>query len=83
MNFSLDILYYYEREGWDSLYKITLYYTLQNVTIELSVLFLELAIMLNISKWVYFFLVILTHRKIRYDEIFAEMMYESEDNSKE
>ena len=39
--------------------------------------------MLNISKWIYFFLVILTHRKIRYDEIDAAIMYEEEDNSKE
>ena len=39
--------------------------------------------MLNISKWIYFFLVTLTHRKIRYDEINAEIMYDEEDNSKD
>ena len=39
--------------------------------------------MLNIAEWIYFFLVILTHRKIRYDEIDAEIINEEEDNSKE
>ena len=40
--------------------------------------------MLNISKWIYYFLVILTHRKIRYNEIDAAIVYEEEeDDSKE
>ena len=53
------------------------------LNLEFRFLFLELAVMLNITKWIYFYLVILTHRKIRYDEIYAEIMYELEDNSKE
>ena len=40
----------------------------------LRYLFLQLAIMLNISKWIYFYLVIIAHRKIRYDEIDAAIM---------
>ena len=38
-----------------------------------SIMFLELAILLNISKWVYFFLVAQTHRNIRYHEISMEL----------
>ena len=39
--------------------------------------------MLNISKWIYFYLIIITHRKIRYDEIDAAIMQEDENYSKE
>ena len=37
----------------------------------------------NIAVWVYFFMKIQTHRDIRYDEIYAQMMYKEEDKSKE
>ena len=37
-------------------------------------LFLEMAIMLNIAKWIYYFLLINTHRKIRLFEINAEII---------
>ena len=36
--------------------------------------------MLNIAKWVYFFLVIKTHRSIREHEIEVEMMNDGKDN---
>ena len=39
--------------------------------------------MLNIAEWIYYFLVLKTHRYIREDEIYAEIMYEEEDKSKE
>ena len=39
----------------------------------LPFLFLELAIMLNIAKWIYYFLVMKTHREIRINEISAEI----------
>ena len=81
MVFSLDITLYLKE--WDTLSDRMIYISLQTISYDFSFLFLELAIMLNISKWIYFYLVILTHRKIRYDEIFAEMMYELEGNSKE
>ena len=81
MYHSLDTYTYFNEKF--TFRKGILYLSLQNISYEFSFLFLELAIMLNISKWIYFYLVILTHRKIRYDEIFAEMMYELEGNSKE
>ena len=61
-----------------------LYASLRTIfTKEFRNLFLELAIMLNIAKWIYYYLVILTHRKIRYNEIDAAIMIEEEDNSDE
>ena len=57
-----------------------LYHTLVNICFELIYLFLELAIMLNTGIWAYFFLKILTHRDIRYDEINAALMYEQDDS---
>ena len=39
--------------------------------------------MLNTGKWAYYFLKILTHRDIRYDEINAALMYEQDDSSVE
>ena len=56
--------------------------TFRNVTGQISYLFLELAMTVNLAVWVYFFMKIQTHRDIRYDEIFAQMMYGEEDKSK-
>ena len=39
--------------------------------------------MLNIAIWGKFFVLIQTHRDIRYDEVYAQIMYEQEDKSKE
>ena len=39
-----------------------------------SALFLELSILMNITKWVNYFLFLRTHRKIRYEEVYVEMM---------
>ena len=39
--------------------------------------------MLNIAIWGKFFVLIQTHRDIRYDEVYAQIMYELEDQSKE
>ena len=38
--------------------------------------------MLNIAIWGKFFVIIQTHRDIRYDEVYAQIMYEHEDESK-
>ena len=43
-------------------------------------LFLEMAIMLNIAKWIYYFLLINTHRKIRLFEISAEIISGRDEN---
>ena len=40
---------------------------------ECCYLFLAIAIMLNIAKWIYFFLFFKTHRDIRLNEINAEI----------
>ena len=39
----------------------------------ISDLFLELAILMNVTKWIYYFLVMLTHRNIREEEIKVEV----------
>ena len=41
-------------------------------------LFLQLGILMNITKWVYFFVAINTHRNIRHFEINMEMYAERE-----
>ena len=43
-------------------------------------LFLEMAIMLNIAKWIYYFLLIKTHRSIRLFEISAEISSGRDEN---
>ena len=43
-------------------------------------LFLELAIILNIAKWIYYILVIRTHRSIREYEINVAIMYEEKNS---
>ena len=60
-----------------------LYHSLVNICFELIYLFLELAIMINIGIWGYFFLKIQTHRDIRYDEINAAFMHEQDDSIEE
>ena len=45
-------------------------------------LFLEISIMLNIAKWIYFFFVIKTHRSIREHEIEVEMTKDEKDSKK-
>ena len=60
-----------------------LYYSLVSICFEFNYLFLELAMMLNIGIWVYFYLKIQTHRDIRYDEINEALMYEQEDSIKD
>ena len=39
-----------------------------------AVLFLELSILMNITKWIYYFLFLRIHRKIRYEEVYVEMI---------
>ena len=48
----------------------------------MSYLFLWLAIMLNIAKWVYFFFVIKSHRSIREHEIEVELMSDDMNSKK-
>ena len=48
--------------------------------LSLPYIFLELAIILNIAKWVYFYLVIKTHRSIREYEINVAIMPEERDS---
>ena len=43
-----------------------------------SYLFLELAILMNIAKWVYYFMVVKTHRNIRHYEINMDIFAERE-----
>ena len=43
-------------------------------------LFLELAALMNIAKWIYFFLVVQTHRNIRHYEINMDIYAEREGN---
>lgn len=44
-------------------------------------MFLELGILLNIAIWGRFYVLIGTHRAIRYDEVFHQIMYEQDDQS--
>ena len=39
-----------------------------------AVLFLELAILMNITKWVCYFLFLRTHRKIRWEELYVQII---------
>ena len=41
-------------------------------------LFFELAILMNIAKWIYYFLVVKTHRNIRHYEISMDIFAERE-----
>ena len=40
----------------------------------IPVLCLDLSILMNIAKWIYYFLVIRTHRKIRWEELYVEII---------
>ena len=65
---------YYREESFTD-WEHNLHDSLESILYEFRYLFLELAIMLNIAIWGYFYLKILTHRDIRYDEINAAIMY--------
>ena len=39
-----------------------------------AVFYLEISILMNITKWVNYFLFLRIHRKIRYEEVYVEMM---------
>ena len=39
------------------------------------VFFLQMSILMNITKWVNYFLFLRTQRKIRYEEVYVEMMH--------
>ena len=64
MNKSLTI-WEYNKGNHITFQSLNLYLSLKQVFFECRYLFMELAIMLNISKWIYFFFVIQTHRDIR------------------
>ena len=46
----------------------------------ISILFLELAVLMNITKWIYFFNVVQTHRNIREEEITVEVYADYDDH---
>ena len=77
---SLDILAYFKRDSftdWES----KIYKEISEIFGYLSpYLFLWLAVMLNIAKWIYFFLVIKTHRSIREHEIEVELISDLNDS---
>ena len=73
MGHSYEIFEHYYVKKWDKKQKdilISLHWSLLQ---EFCYLFLSIAIMLNIAKWIYFFLLIKTHRNIRLNEINAEI----------
>ena len=76
MDFSVKIWAYCKQDSFGH-WETHLFHTLEYIfTEEFCYLFLELAIMLNISKWMYYFLVIKTHRNIRLYEINEEIISE-------
>ena len=56
--------------------RMSIEWILENVS---PVMFLELAILMNITKWLYFFMVVQTHRNIREEEIKVEVYADYED----
>ena len=82
INYSLRIWANYYGESFTE-WQFYIYHSSVTVCFQLIYLFLKLAIMLNTGIWGYFFLLILTHRDIRYDEINAAFMYEQEDSREE
>ena len=73
MGHSYEIFEHYYVKHWDKKQKdilISLHWSLLD---EFCFLFLSIAIMLNIAKWIYFFLLIKTHRNIRLYEINEEI----------
>ena len=79
---SADIWAYYRGDSFTD-QELNLYVSLAIISQQLRYLFVELAIMLNITIWGNFFLKIKIHRDIQYDEIYAVVMYELEDENKE
>ena len=72
MGHLLKILQYFHSDFYQSHLKV--YNCLQwSFAYSFCYLFLQIAILLNIAKWIYFFLVIQTHRNIRLFEINAEI----------
>ena len=73
---SMDIWVYIRGDNITD-WEIDFYVAISDIFLhQLNYLFLWLAIMLNIAKWVYFILVIKTHRGIREYEIYVKIMYE-------
>ena len=62
-------------------YHMKLYSCLTDILGNVPILFLELAILMNITKWIYFILALKAHRNIRHYEISREVFAEREGRS--
>ena len=82
IDFSARIWAYFRQEN-PTKKDIDIYFSLRYIIYyEFYFLFLELAIMLNIAKWIYFYLLIQTHRNIRIYEINQEIFPEGNNRKK-